>query len=522
MAIQRIKIELTPSKYLSAESRYIRAKLLDQELDASNLELEVLHDRDNENDALALEVFCNRVSIGYIRKHNNEIDIDRACFLNGKKNKLNLELNGGEFALIIEGSDYSSSYQLKGFDIKERKRITDTLYAWAAEYYVSGFPDNRSQLLDLTELKLVYIKSSPIPPELGMLLSLEKLTFHGICNSELPNTLVNLINLKELYLDQCGGYNMDIFGSPKIDLPPNLLRIYIKNGALEIPVEQLSYLQELHLIKARSTPSGYYESLIRKLYHNSRLRVLNISNTGIEKIPSSISQLTNLEVLVIKDAPYLSHLPPEIGELKSLKVLSCIDVYLEEIPPEIGRLSQLVELHLGIEKYSYDGFPEIAKIPEELVNLKKLERLDLRHRVDIGFYWSGYTFPKVITEIVSLKVLDLSGNQLLKIPESIINLKNLESVNFSLNNITHIPKGLSRLRNLRYLGLKNNPLLPELPDDILDIDIGLTRSDSLFKFIEQAEEYQPLLNKMRQKTCDYVRLDGNYWYIKDVLDRVLS
>jgi len=523
MAIQGIKIELTPSKYLSSESRYIRAKLLDQELDAPNVALEVLHDRENENDALALEVFCNRVSIGYIRKHNNEIDIDRACFLNGKKNKLNLELNGDEFTLIIEGSGCSSFFQFKGLDIKERERITETLYAWADEYNASGFPDDRSQLLHLTELKLSCMKSSPIPPELGMLLSLEKLTFNKIWNSELPNTLVNLINLKELYLDYCGGYNMDIFGSPKIELPPNLLKIHIKGYGSEIPVEQLSYLEEFHLIEVRES-SDYYESLMTKLFHNRSLRVLNINKTGIKNIPPCISQLTNLEYLIIHDARNLNYLPSEVGELKSLKVLSCIDVFLKKIPPEIGCMSQLIELHLGLTQDHHDefAFSRFEEIPEELVNLKRLESLDLRQRLMFKSWPLYFTFPKFISEIESLKFLDLSSNSLTEIPESICNLKNLESVDFSQNDIERIPKGLGGLVNLRYLGLVNNHLLPELPDDILDLDIELRCGGKLLEFIKQTEEYQPLLKKMRQKTCDYVRLDRNYWHVISLFERVLS
>jgi hypothetical protein len=81
---------------------------------------------------------------------------------------------------------------------------------------------------------------------------------------------------------------------------------------------------------------------------------------------------------------------------------------------------------------------------------------------------------------------------------------------------------LGGLVNLRYLGLVNNHLLPELPDDILDLDIELRCGGKLLEFIKQTEEYQPLLKKMRQKTCDYVRLDRNYWHVISLFERVLS
>ncbi|KAM7478342.1 hypothetical protein LguiA_026555 [Lonicera macranthoides] len=53
----------------------------------------------------------------------------------------------------------------------------------------------------------------------------------------------------------------------------------------------------------------------------NNLRILNLQNTGIVSIPSSLLKLKNLKVFYVNDCTSLGELPPEIGELSSLEVL---------------------------------------------------------------------------------------------------------------------------------------------------------------------------------------------------------
>ena len=97
---EKISIELTPTKYLNSESRYLRAKLMNNELNISDIELEVLHDKYNENDLSALEVYCNKIMIGYIQKYNNSTNINDFCFINNEKiRNLILEWRDNNFYL---------------------------------------------------------------------------------------------------------------------------------------------------------------------------------------------------------------------------------------------------------------------------------------------------------------------------------------------------------------------------------------------------------------------------------------
>jgi len=75
-----IEVELTPAKYLTSEQRYIRAQLINNKITESEHKLEILHDKFNEHDSLALEVYTNQIFIGYILK--NSPSIDSFCFNN--------------------------------------------------------------------------------------------------------------------------------------------------------------------------------------------------------------------------------------------------------------------------------------------------------------------------------------------------------------------------------------------------------------------------------------------------------
>lgn len=120
-------IDLTPGKYLSSEGKYLRAKLTNNELDNSSQNLEVLHEKFNDNDSLALEVFCNKTSIGYIQKYSSDVDIDEFCFIDNKKiNNLTLQWESNQFTLKKVLS-HSENEILKLEKIREEKKAREKI-----------------------------------------------------------------------------------------------------------------------------------------------------------------------------------------------------------------------------------------------------------------------------------------------------------------------------------------------------------------------------------------------------------
>ena len=117
-------------------------------------------------------------------------------------------------------------------------------------------------------------------------------------------------------------------------------------------------------------------SEIGKLKKSTRL---NIPQNKLAELPIEIGKLNNLRVLNVRENQ-LKSLPPEIGNLKKLASLDISCNKLMALPPEIGKLKNLRELYvnnLGWEGSS-EGENKISDLPKEILQLTKLEKLDLR------------------------------------------------------------------------------------------------------------------------------------------------
>ena len=66
---------------------------------------------------------------------------------------------------------------------------------------------------------------------------------------------------------------------------------------------------------------------------------------------------------------------------------------------------------------------------------------------------------------ISGKAVDLSGQQLTTLPESVLNQTDITSLNLSNNQLTTLPPGISKLTNLKILNVENNRLVT-LPAEV--------------------------------------------------------
>jgi internalin A len=67
----------------------------------------------------------------------------------------------------------------------------------------------------------------------------------------------------------------------------------------------------------------------------------------------------------------LTRLPPEIGELTSLRKLAIEDNFLTELPMEIGKLTKLISLSISGN--------QLTSLPSTIVSLVNLETIKLSH-----------------------------------------------------------------------------------------------------------------------------------------------
>jgi len=136
-------------------------------------------------------------------------------------------------------------------------------------------------------------------------------------------------------------------------------------------------------------------------------------------------------------------LPPEIGNLGSLKSLYLSGNDLGNIPPEIGNLTHLENLDMGASGLSGD-------IPPEIGNLSNLKHLDI--------YYNDITnIPSEIGNLAKLETLFLSFNPISgSLPPEIGNLTNLRSFTCNATQLSgSIPAEFGNLENLTRINLRS-------------------------------------------------------------------
>src|SRR4051812_48922753 len=111
----------------------------------------------------------------------------------------------------------------------------------------------------------------------------------------------------------------------------------------------------VHRSKSKPAPTiaagqqGYKEALrrIKNFRQAKRARThLDLRGLGLITLPPEIGHLMTLTMLSL-DGNELSSLPPVIGRLSTLKSLGLGGNRLSSLPPEFAKLTALAELDLG-------------------------------------------------------------------------------------------------------------------------------------------------------------------------------
>ena len=114
-------------------------------------------------------------------------------------------------------------------------------------------------------------------------------------------------------------------------------------------------------------------------------------------------------------------LPPEIGSLKNLTILSIKGNLLDSIPDEICLLEKLKILYVNDNK--------IRKLPNLMESLKKLVDLDIKNN-------KFDSFPDVVCTLRSLVHLNISENNFDNIPMKFSRLRSLINLNLTSTTIS--------------------------------------------------------------------------------------
>ncbi|KAL4594414.1 hypothetical protein ACB092_12G018900 [Castanea dentata] len=241
-----------------------------------------------------------------------------------------------------------------------------------------------------------------------------------------------------------------------------------------------------------------------------RVHSLYLGGTAITTLPTSIEHLTDLVKLDLRDCKNLVHLPDTIFNLKWIKI-----VYLQRcsklnrLPENLGNAESLVLLFLSETA--------IRKVPSSIGLLKHLDSLNFRgckglssnksryellpffsmptipHPIDLLFnslslspawslsslnleYCNLKTISNDIGFLFSLHHLNLSRNDFVCLPESIIQLSNLEWMNLSYcTSLRSLPKLPLKIKGVNAEGCISLKMLPNplKPSDSLEPSLNL-------------------------------------------------
>lgn len=182
-------------------------------------------------------------------------------------------------------------------------------------------------------------------------------------------------------------------------------------------------------------------------YLPTRLVKLTLSY-GLTEIPDSIENLVCLKYLNL-EYNNIKTVSEKIGMLKNLEMLKLECNLIESLPNSIGMLENLKSLNL-----SYNIMIKNPAVFENIL-FKKIQYLNLSYnRV---YLENNCNFPNLLA-FVNLKKLDLAGNKLNNISETIGFLINLTELNLNDNSLQYLPNCFENLTTLTILNLSINNL----------------------------------------------------------------
>jgi PKD repeat protein len=165
---------------------------------------------------------------------------------------------------------------------------------------------------------------------------------------------------------------------------------------------------------------------------------LFLSDNLAGPLPTSLANLTNLQLLNLSYNRLTGSIPSQLGNLTSLTTLQLdINQLAGSIPSQLGNLSNLKYLVLSYNQLT-------GSIPSQLGNLTNLQGLGLDHNQLTG------AIPTQLGNFTNLTNLELNNNQLTgSIPSQLGNLAHLQQLYLNANMLTgSITTSLENLTSL--------------------------------------------------------------------------
>ena len=167
------------------------------------------------------------------------------------------------------------------------------------------------------------------------------------------------------------------------------------------------------------------------------------SSAGLSAIPAGVGNLVGLTSLIMNNNA-IEEIPAVVGKLVRLKVLDLSSNKIESVPPEVAQLPALTTLNLSMN--------QIGALPA-LEGATQLARVDVANNkiADLEFICSCAAALTLVAEV------NASGNAIQSIPREISELASLKKLDLSKNSLKAVPGELADCVKLKELLLSDNP-----------------------------------------------------------------
>nr|XP_011459123.1 PREDICTED: TMV resistance protein N-like isoform X2 [Fragaria vesca subsp. vesca] len=331
-------------------------------------------------------------------------------------------------------------------------------------------------------------------PEISEVMAeLPQLCLDKTAIKELPLSIENLRGLVTLSLKDC----RELKSLPSSICQLKSLRYVTLSGCSKFKVfpqivglEDMKSLRELHL------DGTCIKEFLPSILALKELVVLSLRDCKeLKSLPNSI-HMKSLDTLILSGCSNLQKFPEISEKTHRLSELHLHDIAIEELPPSITNLCQLESLILKdceklkslpssiyqlecLSTITVSGCSKFKVFPQNTNSLEGLQKLVTLRLEDCGVLRS---LPSSICQLKSLRYVALSGCSKFEVfPEIFEDMEELRELHLEGTSIKYLSPSIQRLKRIMLLNMSNCRSLICLPDNICNLSYltGLTLSGCL-------------------------------------------
>jgi Leucine-rich repeat (LRR) protein len=307
------------------------------------------------------------------------------------------------------------------------------------------------EVLDLSRNIVQYL-----PEALSDLQSLKQLILNSNRLCSLPNVFDKLTSLEILSVDD----------NPLISLP------FSVGGAASLQHISCNFMPKLICppFEVASKSSSLVIIYMEKLFNVECGRVikLDLSGYGMRRWPGETSFLPSLVKLIVNNSR-ISSIIESVSCLTNLQLLHVKDNQIQELPAFIFRLQRLTDLDI-----SMNGIPDIPVMLQCILKIFKASGNNIASLPASMITWTSLTdlriaqnafqvIPEVIYELSNLMHLDIGGNTFSYLPDELFScLPELLTFHCGNSNLSEIPYSIGMCSKLTDIRLDQN-IFREIP-----------------------------------------------------------